>query len=68
MSLQGKQRVIAIHAAAVIDHSHQRNSSATNHDIYFVRTGVDTVFDQLLYDRRRTLYNFACGHLAGHSL
>src|SRR4029450_5005195 len=30
MPLQRKQRVIAIHAAAVIDHAKQRNSAATN--------------------------------------
>src|SRR5205823_7947311 len=68
MSLERKQRVIAIHAAAVIDHPDQRNSPATNHDVYLASACVDTVFDQLLYDGRRTLHDFAGCHLAGHYL
>ena len=50
MSLQRKQRVIAVHAAAVIDHANQRNSTATNSDIDVASAGVETVFNQFLYD------------------
>src|SRR6266567_4969726 len=49
MPLQRKQCVIAIHAAAVIDHANQRNSSATNHDVDFTGGGVNAVFDQFLH-------------------
>src|SRR5437773_11623651 len=49
MPLERKQRVIPIHAAAVIDHANQRNSSATNHHVDFARAGVNAVFDQFLY-------------------
>jgi hypothetical protein len=49
MSLQRQQRVIAIHTAAVIDYSNQRDSSATNEDVDLAGTGVDAVFNQLLH-------------------
>ena len=48
MSLQRKQPVIAIHAAAVIDYPNDGNSPATNHDVDFAGACVDAVFDQLL--------------------
>ena len=50
MPLQRKQRVIAVHAAAVIYDANERNSSATNNDIDVASTGVQTVFDQFLHD------------------
>src|SRR4029077_1253219 len=50
MSLERKQRIIAIHAAAVIDHANQRNSTAPNNDIDVASAGVETVFNQFLYD------------------
>jgi hypothetical protein len=45
MSLERKQRIIAVHAAAVIDHANQRNSTATNSDIDVASAGVETVFN-----------------------
>src|SRR5438874_10844910 len=68
MPLQRKQRVIAIHAAAVIDHANQRNTAATNNDIDLASAGVETVFNQFLYDGRRPFHHFAGRHLAGHGL
>src|SRR4029077_20188887 len=50
MSLERKQRIIAVHAAAVVDHANQRNSTTTNSDSDVASTGVETVFNQLLYD------------------
>ena len=50
MSLKRKQRVIAAHAAAIIDHANQRNSPATNSDSDVASTGVETVFNQFLDD------------------
>ena len=50
MPLQRKQRVIAAHAEAVIDHANQRNSTATNDDIDVASACVETVFNQFLYD------------------
>src|SRR6267143_5072635 len=35
MSLQRKQRIIAVHSTPVIDYADQRNSPATNHNIDF---------------------------------
>jgi hypothetical protein len=66
--LQGKQRVIAVHAAAVIDYANQRNSAAPNNDIDVASACVETVFNQFLYDRRGAFHHFAGRHLAGHGL
>src|SRR5438093_1570125 len=49
MSLQRQQRVIAIHAAAVIDYSDQRDPPATNEDVDLAAASVDAVFNQLLH-------------------
>jgi len=68
MPLQRKQCVIAVHAAAVIDHANQRNSTATNDDIDVAGAGVETVLNQFLHDRCRTFYYFASRHLAGQGL
>jgi hypothetical protein len=50
MSFQRKQRIIAVHAAAVIDHANQRNSTAKNNDIDIAGACVETVLNQFLYD------------------
>ncbi len=50
MSLERKQRVIAVHATAIIDHANQRNSAATNSDIDTASTGVETVFNKFFHD------------------
>src|SRR6478736_4428144 len=50
MSLERKQGIIAVHTAAVIDHANKRNSTATNSDIDVARAGIETVFNQFLYD------------------
>jgi hypothetical protein len=68
VALQRKQRVIAVHAAAVIDHANQRNSAAPNDDINLASTGVETVFNQFFYNRRRPFHDFTGRHLAGHGL
>src|SRR6476660_9528927 len=68
MSLERKQRVIAVHAAAIVDHADQPNSAATNGDVDVSSAGVETVFNQFLYDRRRAFYPFAGRHLAGDGL
>jgi hypothetical protein len=68
MPLQRKQRIVAVHAAAVVDHANQRNSAATDHDIDFTSACVDAVFDQFFHYRRRAFHHFAGRHLAGHGL
>src|SRR6476469_3798290 len=50
MSLERKQGVIAVHTAAVIDHANKRNSTTTNSDIDVASAGIETVFNQFLYD------------------
>ena len=45
MSLERQQCVITINTAAIIDHSDERDSSATNHDVDSAGAGVDAVFN-----------------------
>src|SRR4051794_14033199 len=45
VSLQGKQCVVAVHAAAVIDYANERNSAATNNDVDLASASIETVFD-----------------------
>ena len=63
--LQAKQRVVAVHPAAVIDHADERNAAAPDDHLDLARAGVDAVLDQLLHHRRRPLDHFARRHLAG---
>ena len=60
-----EQRIVAIHAGAVIDHANERNSAAPNQDVDLARAGVDAVLDQLLHDGSGPLHHFAGRHLAG---
>src|SRR5438045_6239791 len=50
MPLQRKQRVIAAHAKAVLDHANQRNSTATNDAVDVASACVETGYHQFLYD------------------
>jgi hypothetical protein len=62
-----KQGIIAVHAAAVIDHPNARHSASLNSHLDRTRTSVNTVLDQLFYHRRRPFHHFAGGYLAGES-
>src|ERR1051325_2945970 len=44
MSLERKQRIVAVHPAAVINDTNQRNSAAPNNHIHTARASVETVF------------------------
>src|SRR5262245_28575382 len=65
MSLERKQCVVAIHAAAVIDHADKGNSAAPDKDVDLASAGIDAVLDQFLYYRGGTLDHFAGGDLTG---
>ena len=66
MALEGKQRVVAIHPYAIVNHANHRNATAANHHVDLTGTGVDTVFDELLDDRSRALDDLAGRYLAGN--
>ena len=63
MPLQRQKRVVAVHAAAVIDHAHERDAAAPNHDFDVPRAGVDAVLDQFFHHRRRSLDDFSSRNL-----
>jgi hypothetical protein len=65
MTLEGEERVIAIHPAAVVDYADERNSPASDQDLDLARTGVDAVFDEFFHHGSRTLHHFAGRNLAG---
>ena len=67
MPFEGKQGVIPIHSAAVIDHPNARHSATLNPDLDRARTSINAILDQFLHDRGRPLHHFARGHLAGES-
>src|SRR6266849_8150784 len=66
MTLERKERVIAIHAAAVIDHADERNSTASNQDVNLTRAGVDAIFDEFFHHGSGPLHYFAGRDLAGN--
>jgi hypothetical protein len=45
MTFKRKKRIVTIHAASVINHPNQRDSSAPNQDFDLASPGVDTVLD-----------------------
>src|SRR6266571_4437511 len=68
MTLERKERVIAIHSAAVVDHPDERNSTAANQDVDLTRAGVNAVLDQFFHHGSGALHNFAGRDLAGDDL
>ena len=65
MSLQRKQRVIAIHATAVIDDTNERNPSALNAHFNIARSCINSVFQQLFHNRGGPFHHLTSGHLTG---
>ena len=68
ITLERKKRVIAIHAATVIDHPNERNSTAANQDVDLARAGVDAVLDEFFDHRSGPFHYFAGRDLAGDDL
>ncbi len=68
MTLERKERVIAIHSAAVVDHPDERNSTAANQDIDLARARVDAVLDEFFHHGSGALHHFAGRDLAGNDL
>ncbi len=64
VAFQRKQRIIAIHPAAVIHHADQRDAAPPDTDLDLARPGVEAVLDQLFHDRCRPLHHLARGDLA----
>ncbi len=63
MSLEGEQRVIAHHAAAVVHDADELAAAALDLDADAGGTGIKRIFEQLLDHRRRAVHHFAGGDL-----
>ena len=66
MPLKGQQRIVAHHAAAVVDHPHQLAAAAFHLDPDASRPGIKSIFEQLLHHRRWPLHHLARGNLVCH--
>ena len=65
VAFEGEQRVVAQHAAAIVDDADEAPSAGFDLDAQLGRAGVERVFEQLLDDRGRALHDFAGGDLVG---
>ena len=63
MAFKGQQRIIAHHAAAVVDNADQLASAAFHLDANSRRACIQRVLQQLLYHRRRPFHHLARGDL-----
>jgi hypothetical protein len=65
VTLEGEQRVIAHHAAAVVHDADELAAAAFDLDADTGGAGIERVFEQLLDHGRRTVHHFAGGDLVG---
>jgi len=66
MALEGQQRVVPQHAAAVVHHADQPPAARFHFHPQVRRAGVQGVFQKFLDHRRRPLHHFPGGDLVGH--
>ena len=65
MALEGQQRVVAQHAAAVVQHADEPPAARFDFHPQVRRAGVEGVFEKFLDHRRRPLDHFSGGDLVG---
>ena len=68
MALEGQQRVVAQHAAAVVHHADQPPAARFHFHPQVRRAGVQGVFEQFLDDAGGTFDNLARGDLVGDNV
>ncbi len=68
VALEGEQRVVAVHALAVVLDAHQRPPAMRELDRHARGAGIEAVLDQLAHDRSRTFHHLASGDLVGHAV
>src|SRR5258708_20058624 len=66
LSLQAKQRIVAIHSKPIIHHAHQTGAASSNRDFNSGGSGIETIFDQLFDYRSRAFHDLTRGHLGGN--
>ena len=65
VALEGQHRVVAQHAAAVVDDADQAAPAGFDFDAQIGSAGVERIFEQFLDHRRRPLHHFAGRDLVG---
>ncbi len=65
MALEGEQRVVAHHAAAVVRDADELAAAAFDFDADAGGAGIERVFEQFLDHGRGTVHHFAGGDLVG---
>ncbi len=65
VALEGQQRVVAQHAAAIVDDADQAAAAGFHFDANVGGAGVERVFEQLLDDGSGPFHYFAGGDLVG---
>src|SRR5580658_9894282 len=65
MALEGQQRVVVIHAAAVVDHADQALAARFRFNANRTRAGVQSVFKQFFHHGGGPLDHFSCRNFIG---
>ena len=65
MALEGQQRIVAIHAVAVVGDANQLASARFNFDADAIGAGVERVLQQLFDDGGGPIHHLAGGNLIG---
>ena len=68
MSLKGEYSIFFRHALAIIGHSNQLLAASFYIDADFSCAGIERILNDFLYDRYRTLDDFACGNFINNSI
>ena len=68
MAFDGQERVVAIHAGAVVAHPDQAPAAVHHLGLDARGPGIDRVFDQLFEGRGGPLDNLAGGDLVDHRI
>src|SRR5579863_8606338 len=63
MALEGEQRVVVIHAAAIVNYADQALAAGFRFNANRARAGVQRIFEQFFYDRSGTLDHFTGSYL-----
>jgi hypothetical protein len=65
VALEAEERIVAVHAHAVVDHPEARAPARADGDLDPGGAGIERILHQLLHHAGRALDDFARGHLAG---
>ena len=68
MTLECRTGILGIHTATVVDDLNGGAAGIRKYNLYTVSTCIDSILNQLLDNRSRTVYHLTCCNLAGYLL